>query len=72
VEPLVRETLLRIADRAPPTQAMRTKLSSQSANAARRTSPAAWPAELYREAVASILKRFVLRYRGIVAYAADL
>ena len=34
--------------------------------------PAAWPAELYREAVASILKRFVLRYRGIVAYGQNL
>ncbi|MFA5263137.1 MAG: hypothetical protein WC378_04880 [Opitutaceae bacterium] len=34
--------------------------------------PAAWPAELYREAVASILKRFVLRYRGIVAYGQHL
>ena len=34
--------------------------------------PAAWSAELYREAVASILKRFVLRYRGIVAYGQNL
>ena len=34
--------------------------------------PASWSAELYREAVASILKRFVLRYRGIVAYGQHL
>ncbi|HEY0947194.1 MAG TPA: hypothetical protein VGD81_18065 [Opitutaceae bacterium] len=34
--------------------------------------PAAWNAELHREAVASILKRFVLRYRGLQAYAQHL
>lgn len=34
--------------------------------------PAAWPAELHREAVGSILKRFILRYRGHHAYAQHL
>ena len=34
--------------------------------------PAAWSAELYREAVSSILKRFVLRYRGFIAYGQHL
>lgn len=34
--------------------------------------PAAWSAELYREATASILKRFVLRYRGFLAYGQHL
>jgi hypothetical protein len=31
--------------------------------------PAAWPLDLYAEAAASILKRFVLRYRGFISYA---
>lgn len=34
--------------------------------------PAAWPADLHREAIGSILKRFVLRYRGHQAYAQHL
>ncbi len=34
--------------------------------------PAAWPSELHREAIASTLKRFVLRYRGHQAYAQHL
>jgi hypothetical protein len=34
--------------------------------------PAAWPTELVREAAASILKRFVLRYRGFISYGQHL
>ena len=34
--------------------------------------PAAWPAELYREAVTTILKRFIIRYRGFIAYGQHL
>ena len=34
--------------------------------------PAAWNADLYREATASILKRFVLRYRAFIAYGQHL
>jgi hypothetical protein len=34
--------------------------------------PAAWPAGLYREAVSSVLKRFILRYRTLQAYAQHL
>ena len=34
--------------------------------------PAAWPAEQYREATASILKRFIIRYRGFLAYGQNL
>ena len=34
--------------------------------------PAAWSIELYAEAAASILKRFVLRYRGFISYAQHL
>ena len=34
--------------------------------------PSAWSAELYREATASILKRFIIRYRGILAYGQHL
>ena len=34
--------------------------------------PAAWSVDLYREATASILKRFVQRYRGFVAYGQHL
>jgi hypothetical protein len=34
--------------------------------------PAAWPTELVREAAAAILKRFVLRYRGFIAYGQHL
>ncbi len=34
--------------------------------------PAAWPMELVREAAASILKRFVLRYRGFISYGQHL
>lgn len=30
--------------------------------------PSAWPTDLYRIAVSSVLKRFVLRYRGLQAY----
>ena len=31
--------------------------------------PAAWPLDRYADAAASILKRFVLRYRGFISYA---
>jgi hypothetical protein len=34
--------------------------------------PAVWSADLYREAVASILKRFILRYRSIQAWGQHL
>jgi len=34
--------------------------------------PAAWPAEQYREATASILKRFIIRHRGFLAYGQNL
>ena len=34
--------------------------------------PAAWSAYLHREAVSSILKRFILRYRGLQAYSQHL
>lgn len=34
--------------------------------------PAAWSLDLYAEAAASILKRFVLRYRGFISYAQHL
>lgn len=34
--------------------------------------PAAWAPELHREAAASILKRFLLRYRGFMAYGQHL
>ncbi len=34
--------------------------------------PSAWPLDLYAEAAASILKRFVLRYRGFMSYAQHL
>lgn len=34
--------------------------------------PAAWSLDLYTEAAASILKRFVLRYRGFISYAQHL
>jgi hypothetical protein len=34
--------------------------------------PGAWPAELHREATGSILKRFVLRYRSLIAYGQHL
>ena len=34
--------------------------------------PATWPAEKYREAAASILKRFIIRYRGFLAYGQNL
>ncbi|HYP18202.1 MAG TPA: hypothetical protein VEQ65_13400 [Opitutus sp.] len=34
--------------------------------------PAAWSMDLYAEAAASILKRFVLRYRGFISYAQHL
>ena len=34
--------------------------------------PSAWSTELVREAAASILKRFVLRYRGFIAYGQHL
>jgi hypothetical protein len=34
--------------------------------------PAAWPVEQYREATASILKRFIIRYRGFLAYGQNL
>lgn len=34
--------------------------------------PAGWPLDLYAEATASILKRFVLRYRGFISYAQHL
>jgi hypothetical protein len=31
--------------------------------------PASWPLDVYADAAASILKRFVLRYRGFISYA---
>lgn len=34
--------------------------------------PAAWSVELHREAATTILKNFILRYRGFHAYAQDL
>ncbi|HEY8994898.1 MAG TPA: hypothetical protein VIM71_09570 [Lacunisphaera sp.] len=34
--------------------------------------PADWSPEFYREAVASILKRFIVRYRGFLAYGQHL
>jgi hypothetical protein len=34
--------------------------------------PADWAPEFYREAVASILKRFIVRYRGFLAYGQNL
>lgn len=34
--------------------------------------PADWPPEYYREAVASILKRFIIRYRAFLAYGQHL
>jgi len=34
--------------------------------------PAAWSAEHYREAAAAILKRFIIRYRGFLAYGQNL
>ncbi len=34
--------------------------------------PSAWPHELYSRAAATILKRFVLRYRGFISYAQHL
>lgn len=34
--------------------------------------PAAWTPEFYREAVASVLKRFIIRYRGLLAYGQHL
>lgn len=34
--------------------------------------PGAWPLDLYARAAASILKRFVVRYRGFIAYAQHL
>lgn len=34
--------------------------------------PADWAPEFYREAVASILKRFIVRYRGFLAYGQHL
>ena len=34
--------------------------------------PASWSPEFYREAVASILKRFIIRYRGFLAYGQNL
>ncbi len=34
--------------------------------------PANWSPEYYREAVASILKRFIVRYRGFLAYGQNL
>jgi hypothetical protein len=34
--------------------------------------PANWSPEFYREAVASILKRFIVRYRGFLAYGQHL
>jgi hypothetical protein len=34
--------------------------------------PGAWTAKLHREATASILKRFVLRYRSLIAYGQHL
>jgi hypothetical protein len=34
--------------------------------------PAAWTPEFYRVAVASVLKRFIIRYRGLLAYGQHL
>lgn len=34
--------------------------------------PGSWSTELYREAAASILKRFIIRYRGFISYAENL
>jgi len=34
--------------------------------------PAAWSPGIYREATASILKRFIIRYRGFIAYGQHL
>jgi hypothetical protein len=34
--------------------------------------PAVWSPEFYREAVASILKRFIVRYRSLLAYGQNL
>lgn len=34
--------------------------------------PAAWAAEQYRDATAAILKRFIIRYRGFLAYGQNL
>jgi len=34
--------------------------------------PASWSPEYYREVVASILKRFIIRYRGFLAYGQNL
>jgi hypothetical protein len=34
--------------------------------------PSFWPAELYSQAVASILKRFIIRHRGFISYAQHL
>lgn len=34
--------------------------------------PATWPAEVYRDAAATILKRFIIRYRGFIAYGQHL
>ena len=34
--------------------------------------PGAWPLDTYAEAAASILKRFIVRYRGFIAYAQHL
>jgi hypothetical protein len=34
--------------------------------------PAAWPAAQYRAAAAAILKRFIIRYRGFIAYGQHL
>lgn len=34
--------------------------------------PASWSAEFYREATASILKKFIVRYRGFLAYGQNL
>jgi hypothetical protein len=34
--------------------------------------PASWAPEFYSEAVASILKRFIVRYRGFLAYGQNL
>jgi hypothetical protein len=34
--------------------------------------PASWAPDVYREAVASVLKRFIVRYRGMLAYGLHL
>lgn len=34
--------------------------------------PASWPSGLYREAAASVLKRFIIRHRGFISYAENL